>query len=483
MPKEISAQDILTPRRKLDFQGVERSAANLGVKCYAFAAPIVKRFPALIFFGAVISVSAGLIAGWKVLEFVDAQTAAREPVPSLLQPLANELVRDFIALGVMLGFLSVLPMYAIWWERKVAGRIQSRLGPMRVGGWHGWAQSLADGIKLVNKEDLIPEDSDRPLFRLAAYFAMVPAVCAFLALPFGAAWVFRDLDVALIFILAMLGVEVLGVILAGWASNNKWSLYGAMREACQLVSYEIPMGLSVLVPVLMAENLKMTAIGAQQAGGFWNWTAFGSPFSFLAAGVYFVSSLASCKRAPFDLPEGESELVAGFHTEYSGIRWSFFFFAEYAAMFVVAGLFVILFLGGWHLGLPIGRLIGDGIGPFTAAEIESNALWFIVKSMLIVYLQIWLRWTLPRMRIDQVLYSCIKVMLPLALINIVGAMFWELFRTDAHPTFQIIAYVVQLVLALIFVVIVASILLTVASARRNARSLVGNLAVRHLPGS
>jgi len=223
----------------------------------------------------------------------------------LMFPLQFPIVRDLVAVGGIIGFISLIPGFGIWWERKVAGRIQSRMGPMRAGGWHGWAQSAADGIKLAFKEDYVPPGGDGVLFRLAPYVTFIPPICAFIALPFATAWVFRDLDVALIFILAMLGIEVMGVILAGWASNNKWSVYGAMREACQMVSYEIPMTMALLIPVMTAGSLSLTGIAEAQSGGFWTWFVFVNPWCFLAFFLYYVASLASCKRAPFDLPESE----------------------------------------------------------------------------------------------------------------------------------------------------------------------------------
>src|SRR6184192_2260400 len=253
-----------------------------------------------------------------------------------------------VILMVFVPAVMVFAMFAIWWERKVAGHMQSRLGPNRVGPI-GILQSLADGIKLLTKEDLIPKDSDALLFRLAAYLAFAPAFAAFLALPFGPNLCFEPrLNVGVFWILAILSVEVMGVILAGWASNNKWAVYGAMREACQMVSYEIPLGISIIIGVMTAGTLNMVALGHLQGGGIHTWLVFRNPFVFLSFGTYFVASLASNKRAPFDLPESESELVAGFHTEYSGLRFSFFFFAEYAAMFVVGGIQTALFLGSWH---------------------------------------------------------------------------------------------------------------------------------------
>ncbi|GMU22374.1 MAG: hypothetical protein AMXMBFR13_24600 [Phycisphaerae bacterium] len=406
----------------------------------------------------------------------------------LLWPLQFRLVRDILGLLAALGFVNIVAMFAIWWERKVSGRIQSRLGPMRVGGWHGWAQSLADGIKLMQKEDIIKDGADKPLFKLAPYLAFVPALSAFLALPFGAYWVFRNLDVGLIFILAMLGVEVVGVILAGWASNNKWSVYGAMREACQMVSYEIPMGLSLLVPVLTVGTLRLADIGNLQSGGFHTWLAFANPFTFIAAGTYMMAGLANCKRAPFDLPEAESELVAGFMTEYSGFRWCLFFFAEYAAMFVVSGLAVILFFGAWYSPLPsewAHRWWGADWTQWTlwqrglAGVLFSGPLWFIAKAFFGVYVQMWIRWTLPRIRLDQVMYACVQVLLPMTMLVLLGATLWSLLV----PSGGGLAVVTNGLLALIGAVVVIGILSIVLYGFRNRRRLVGTLAIEHLPGS
>jgi len=412
-------------------------------------------------------------------------TGSLRPLAYAIWPLQFSLVRDLIAMGGIIGFISIVPVYAIWWERKVAGRIQSRLGPMRVGGWHGWAQSFADGLKLICKEDFIPPEGDAALFRLAPYLAFVPAVCAFIGLPFAASYVFRDLDVALLFILAMLGIEVLGVIVAGWASNNKWSVYGAMREACQMVSYEIPMGMALLVPVMMAGSLKLTDIAALQSGGFSTWLAWANPFCFVAFVSYYVASLASCKRAPFDLPESESELVAGFHTEYSGFRWSLFFFAEYAAMFAVAGLAAILFLGAWHGPLPMSWApTGDSLPAVVIRGLFFDGpILFILKAGLLLYLQIWIRWTLPRIRIDQVLYACIQVLLPLTMLVLLGNTFWLLFDRPEYPAFQTFSNIVRGGLVLIGLAAVAVIAGFIAYGYIHRRRLVGSLAIEHLPGA
>jgi len=334
---------------------------------------------------------------------------------------------------VFLPFISVVAMFSIWAERKVAGHIQSRLGPNRVGPI-GILQSIADGVKLILKEDLIPKDADKFLFRLAPYLAFAPVFAAFVALPFGPELTFEPrLNVGVFYVLAVLSVEVMGVILAGWASNNKWSVYGAMREACQMVSYEIPLGISIIVAVMAAGTLNMVQMSHMQGGGIHTWIIFRNPFVFLAFFMYFIASLASNKRAPFDLPESESELVAGFHTEYSGLRFSFFFFAEYAAMFVVGGIQTALFLGSWHdpfglIGYYHQKLINDpnATGGLILLNINAATI-FVSKAGIIIFVQMWLRWTLPRPRIDQVLYACVKVLLPLACVILLAATLWQLF--------------------------------------------------------
>jgi NADH-quinone oxidoreductase subunit H len=385
-----------------------------------------------------------------------------------------------IIAAVFLPAVSVVAMFSIWWERKVAGRIQARHGPNRVGPV-GILQSLADGGKLILKEDLVPAAADQFLFRLAPYLAFAPAFAAFLALPFGPDLTFEPrLAVGLFWILAILSIEVMGVILAGWASNNKWAVFGAMREACQMVSYEIPLGISILVAVMAAGTLNLVELSYLQQGGIHTWLIHKNPFVFIAFFSYFVASLASNKRAPFDLPESESELVAGFHTEYSGLRFSFFFFAEYAAMFIVGGIQTALFLGGWND--PFG-LIGYYYEQFTASGntiglIVLNVIGasiFVVKAFTIVFIQMWLRWTLPRPRIDQVLYVCIKVLLPMSCVLLLGAALWQLlvpemtvvpWRNDFNPwnyfdwaaSGASFAYVTQIVLSLITVTVLSLII-------------------------
>ncbi len=406
-----------------------------------------------------------------------------EPTAYVLWPLQFGITRDLIAMVGVIGFISLTAMFAIWWERKVAGRMQSRLGPMRVGGWHGWAQSLADGLKLLQKEDIYLAGADRPLYRLAAYIAFVPAVCMFLALPFSAAWVGRDLDIGLIFILAMIGVGVIGVLLAGWASNNKWSMYGAMREACQMVSYEIPLGFSILVPVMVAGTMRLTDIGELQSGGFHTWLAFANPFCLAAALLFFVATLASCKRAPFDLPEAESELVAGFHTEYSGFRWALFFFAEYAEMFAVSALAAILFFGAWYSPLPASWGAAWKNGSLWQQALHgmlyNGPIWFVLKGFLLVYVQMWLRWTLPRIRIDQVMHACVQVLLPIGMIILLGNTLWLLLVQNGTW----VAIAANVGCTAVGVAALSGVVWLAAWAYSQRRKLVGTMVIDHLPGA
>lgn len=354
-----------------------------------------------------------------------------EPPGGALGPALDALWGLAIVLFVFLPAISAIGFLAIWAERKVAGRLQHRHGPNRVGPL-GLLQSLADGIKLASKEDLTPARADVWLFRLAPYLAFPPVFAAFIAIPFGPDWAFEpSLSAGLFWMLAILGVEVIGVILAGWASNNKWSMYGAMREACQLISYEIPLGVSILVVVVSAGTLDLRLLAWQQASSIAKWNLFHDPFSLAAFFVFFTASLASNKRAPFDLPESDSELVAGYHTEYSGLRFSLFYLAEYAAMFVMGAVMTALYLGGWAdpFGLLARRYELAAAVPasweLVALNVIATAI-FSIKTSAIVFVQMWVRWTLPRPRIDQVLHACLKVMMPAALSLLLASSLWVL---------------------------------------------------------
>ena len=328
---------------------------------------------------------------------------------------------------LLLHVVAVGALIFIWLERKVSGRIQDRLGPTRVGGKFGWLQTLADGIKLIAKEDVTPDGADRMLFKLAPYISFAASFAAFLALPFADGWVANNINSAVFFVLAVLGLEVFGVILAGYASGSKWSLFGAMREAAQVVSYEIPLGLCVVVPVFLAGTMNLVTIGNMQAGWLSNWFVFHDPFTFCIFWIFFTCATASVNRAPFDLAEAESELVAGFHTEYSGLRWSFFFMAEYGSMFLVSGLGAILFFGGWNGPVPIMHIIGwaDSGGLTGYLANLAGCVNFMLKATVGVTVMIWIRWTLPRLRIDQVITTCLKYCVPLASACFLGALCWE----------------------------------------------------------
>jgi NADH-quinone oxidoreductase subunit H len=332
-----------------------------------------------------------------------------------------------IACGLLLNVIAVGALVFIWMERKIAGRIQDRLGPTRVGGKFGWLQTLADGLKLIAKEDLIPKDADALLFRVAPYVSFAASFAGYIALPFADGWVGQYVNVGVFFIIAIVGMEVFGVILAGYASGSKWSLFGAMREAAQVVSYEVPMGMCVVVPVLICGTMNPITIANMQAGLFTNWLVFHDPFTFLVFWVYFTCATASVNRAPFDLAEAESELVAGFHTEYSGLRWSFFFMAEYGSMFLVSGLAAILFFGGWNGPIPIFAASGlvDDPNFWFLARLAGLAN-FILKAALGVTVMMWVRWTLPRLRIDQVMTTCLKYCVPIAAFCFIGAVGWQL---------------------------------------------------------
>jgi NADH-quinone oxidoreductase subunit H len=350
----------------------------------------------------------------------------------LLGTTFGPIVSAIIKGTILVAFVAVSAVFFIWLERKVAGRIQDRLGPTRVGGKFGWLQTIADGIKLLVKEDVIPADADHMLFRLGPYIAFCGAFMAFLALPFGNGVVAVDMNIAIFFMLAVMSTEIFGIILAGYGSGSKWSLFGGMREAAQMVSYEVPMAISVLVPVIVAGTMRMTLIAQQQGGWLVNWNLFHDPFTFCAFWIYFTCATASCKRAPFDLAEAESELVAGFHTEYSGLRWSFFFMAEYGAMFAVSGIAVVLFLGGWNTGLVPFELT-EVLGPIGGNVV--NVIVFILKAWLLVFVQMWVRWTLPRLRIDQVMEVCLRYLLPLSCFLLLAVSLWQV----AMP-WQVLAY-------------------------------------------
>ncbi|MGP4079344.1 NADH-quinone oxidoreductase subunit NuoH [Pseudalkalibacillus sp. R45] len=311
--------------------------------------------------------------------------------------LTNTLI--FFGLGasllmMVLGFVT----YAILAERKVMGFMQLRIGPNRVGGPFGLLQTVADVLKLLLKEDTIPKAADRPLFILAPVIAFAPAFMVLAVIPFSESLRFSDIGIGLLYYIAISGISTVGVLMGGWASNNKYALLGGMRSAAQMISYEVPLVMSVIGIILLTGSLNLiTIVEAQESLAF----LFVQPLAFA---IFMIASVAELNRTPFDLPEAESELVAGYHVEYSGFRWAFFMLTEYVYLFAMASITTILFLGGWN--------------PVPYLEFIPGIIWFALKFSVVVFFLIWLRATLPRMRADQLMSFGWKVLLPLALLNI-----------------------------------------------------------------
>ena len=326
-----------------------------------------------------------------------------------------------LVFGGIVVFVFILPIAGIttWVERRVAGRIQSRIGPNRTGP-AGFLQWLADGIKNMLKEDIVPIAADAPLFKLAPYVVMTGFIAAFVAIPFGGPLIIADLNVGILYITAVTSLVVVGILMAGWSSNNKWSLLGGIRSAAQIVSYEIPAGLSIFTIVLLTGGdaaLSMQSIINAQGWAPWQWFMFDNPFTFVAFFIFFVAALAEGNRTPFDLPEAESELVMGFATEYSGMRNTLFFMAEWGNLYVIGAIVTTLFLGGWRLPAAI-----EHAPVIVAIPLEFAT--FFLKSYFWVLVAIWLRWTLPRIRVDQMMVMCWKYLVPLAFVNLLGTAVW-----------------------------------------------------------
>jgi NADH-quinone oxidoreductase subunit H len=320
-------------------------------------------------------------------------------------------VWPLIQIGIVVTLVALWVAYATYLERKISAFMQARLGPMRVGPW-GLLQPIADGLKLLTKEDFIPENADRWIFFFAPYIAVASAFIVFSVIPFGPDWaVIADVNIGLLLVLAVSSVGVLALILAGWSSNSKYALLGGLRSSAQMVSYEVAMGLSLIGALMFARTLSLSGIVAAQASDS-IWFVVYQPAGFM---LFLISGIAENNRAPFDLPEAESELVAGFHTEYSGMRWSLFFMAEYAAMVVVSAVAATVYLGGWYFPF-VYRLEESG---HHNLYVVVSLLVFLVKASLILYFYFWLRWTLPRFRYDQLMDIGWKWLIPSALINIV----------------------------------------------------------------
>jgi len=353
------------------------------------------------------------------------------PAGAVVLPLLSAVV--IMGLAVFL-LIAANALVAVYMERKVSAFMQDRLGPMEVGFWGfrggkrfwgGIAQTLADALKLVVKEDTIPDEADKKLFILGPFIIFGAAFCTFIGIPVGYGMVISDFNIGIFYVMAVSSLGVLGIILAGWGSNNKWSLYGAMRAAAQIISYELPLGMTLLLVVMVVGSLQFHDIVAWQETH--RWFVIHSPFTFIGAGIFFISGVAEANRTPFDLPEAESELVAGYMTEYSGFRWAIFFLSEYANMAIVSLMTAIVFLGGWLS--PVAGLLEIFNVPHGWYYLDGSIwgiFWVSAKAIFLIFVMMWFRWTFPRLRPDQLMYTAWKVLLPFALINILCVGVWEL---------------------------------------------------------
>ncbi len=361
----------------------------------------------------------------------------------------------FVTLFFFLPFLVLYTVLVVYAERKISAFMQDRLGPMEVG-YYGILQTVADLLKLLQKEDIIPSGANRRLFQLAPLIIFVPIFIGFSMLPLTPSWSAPQLSSALYFIFAIISLDVIGIVIAGWASNNKYSMLGTIRSAAQIISYEVPLTLAVLCACILSQTLDLQEISFQQGilmdtsrgetnyllgikqlnvettmnGGFLTWNVFRMPVLFFAWVIFFIASLAESNRAPFDLPEAESELVAGFQTEYAGFRWAVIMLAEYAMMLLVCFLGVILFWGSWNTPFP--NFGSIKLADWTTGSVGSwnvqawGIFWLLTKTVLMVSLQIWVRWTYPRIRIDQLTSLSWKYLTPASLILIVICALWKL---------------------------------------------------------
>ena len=332
---------------------------------------------------------------------------------------------------VIFLLMTVNAIVAVYMERKVSAFMQDRLGPMEVGifgfkggrkFWGGIGQTIADAVKLLAKEDIIPKGADKFLMLLAPFIIFLGAFVTFIGVPLSENFLISDFNIGIFYVVAMSSVGVIGVILAGWSSNNKWSLYGSMRAAAQIISYEIPIGLTILIPILLAGSMQVSEIVAWQESN--RWILFHSPFTVIAFVIFFVSAVAETNRVPFDIPEAESELVAGWMTEYSGFRWSLFFLSEYTNMLIVSIVASLIFLGGWTSPLMTFNFLPNAWGVLDGPII--GFFWLLSKAIVLIFIMMWFRWTFPRLRVDQLMYLCWKVFIPFALFNLLGVCIWEL---------------------------------------------------------
>lgn len=346
-------------------------------------------------------------------------------------------------LAFILPFLIFYLIVVVYAERKISAFMQDRLGPMEVG-YYGMLQTIADLLKLLQKEDIVPSGAHPLLFRIAPIVIFISVFLGFSVLPLGPTWPGAGINSGVFFLLAVISLDVLGILIAGWSSSNKYSSLGAFRAVAQIVSYEVPLVLSVLCVVMCCQSLDLQVISLQQGllgsgpkyflgttwisidelGGFLTWNIFQMPFLAIVWVIFFIASLAESNRAPFDLPEAESEIVAGFQTEYSGFRWAIIMLAEYAMMLLVSMLGVVLFFGSWNT--PLLNIGEFRLGTWTTGP-WWGLFWIISKTLFFTAVQIWVRWTFPRVRIDQLMNLSWKYLTPASLVLIIIAGMWKLW--------------------------------------------------------
>ncbi|MVN89849.1 NADH-quinone oxidoreductase subunit NuoH [Mucilaginibacter aquatilis] len=353
----------------------------------------------------------------------------------------NSYVLNIVVAVGLFAFAAAFALFGVYAERKLSAFIQDRLGPTETGKF-GSLQTLADILKMLQKELITPAAADKVLFALAPMIIFISVYLGFAALPWAPEVVPSKVNIGLYYVFAIVSIETLGILMAGWGSNNKYSILGAMRSAAQIISYEIPAGFAIIAVVMISQTLDLQQISLQQGilssekvkflglwdvthtGGLLSWNVFKAPHLIIAFVIYFIASLAESNRAPFDIPEAESELVAGFHTEYTGVRFALVFLAEYSMMFMVSMVAVVLFLGAWNTPLP-------NIGAVKLADwttgIVWGILWTLIKSLALVGVQMWIRWTLPRLRVDQLMNLCWKVLTPLGFLCMVISGLWRLW--------------------------------------------------------